>query len=576
MHPFRRPGIVRPGLPSIPIRRRRRRRPAGEPASHRPAARLTGILYGTLQLGALFPVFVITVLAAEIGASEDIVQLVLGTTAAGGALVTGYWLRRRVTRPSGPRLAVSVLALAVALLALGLRPSVWTFAVALGLGAALGPSAMLARHTVARQFPGREGDFLGVSQTWTYLARALGGLAFALAVFGVLDLRWATIALGGAAVAVAGAYAWWPRLRRGASSDQGEAPGGEGEAPEAEPTPLGRLLGSPSLRKGLVATTGIYAAFQLFWAELQPRVAELGFSDRAAAVITALFALTVVLSIPWVRKHSTLSDEDATRSATEASFLLCIAAAFGLVSIVPGLAPVALVVVVLGAYTAAIDIGGNATSSAVTTALSLLDARAVLMSALARSLAATLGGLIAGLVGWTGAVWAILGFALATLVALRRWELHPTEEQAWIEGSCDPLRITLAPPASEDEAGTPARFTVGLESAAGRIGPWAIWRRDTLEAKTPLKPEVPRSERVLVFRLRFDWPLADRRPVRRRSGRLYPGAGVPLALGGKRRGTLRWHLWSLGRWRIEEETLVLQARSLGAAMQVVHHRHGPI
>lgn len=96
----------------------RARPDAPAPDDHRRAARLTGVLYGALQLGALFPGLVITVLADEIGTSDDTVQLVLGLTAAAGVLVTGYWLARGASLQSRGRLAGSVLVFGAALVGL--------------------------------------------------------------------------------------------------------------------------------------------------------------------------------------------------------------------------------------------------------------------------------------------------------------------------------------------------------------------------------------------------------------------------------------------------------------------------
>jgi hypothetical protein len=184
---------------------------------------------------------------------------------------------------------------------------------------------------------------------------------------------------------------------------------------------------------------------------------------------------------------------------------------------------------------------------------------------------------IAANVGWSEAVWWSAGFAVVAFFALRRWEEHPVNHgQDWIGGSCNPLTLRLAtlPRAGAAEAGDPTQFTFEAAGLWQRIGPWQIWRHDSIDAKTPLLPEVSRSERIAVFRLRFDWTLADRHRVPDGAGgSLFPGARVPLVLDGRRRGTLQWQLCQAGTWRTENGSTVLSSPGL-TEIELVHHRHG--
>lgn len=533
------------------------------------AARLSGLLYGALQLAFLFPALAITLIAREIGTSADLVQLVAGTSALGALPVTFYRLWRRAKLPPRWRLAAPVWVLGAALVLLGLVPSLVTFALALALAAAIGPSSMLVRDAVMSQFPDHRGGFIAVSQTWNYATRGGGGLAFALAITGILEVRHAIAALGCAVIAAGVGYACWSRLLGEVAAASAST-----SVPAPEPgIPLGRLLGSPSLHKALLATVGIYAAFQLLWAELQPRIVALGWSEKRASVCVAGFGLAVLVSIPAIRKYSRHSDEDATRSATEASRVLCAAAAFGLLTLAAGPAWGLAAIAAIGVYTAWIEIGGNATSAPILTGLNALDRRGVLLSSLARTVAAALGGVIAAIVGWAGSVWWTLGFAVGTALVLPKLEKHPVA-QGWIEGDCERLKLRFEGLGlSFGGAGEPSMFSLEIVGRADRIGPWKIWRRDTVEAKTPLRPDVPRAERIPAFRMRFDWKLGGLAAVRRTEGPLFAGAAVPIVVAGCRRGTLRWRLLQRGHWRVEDGCTVLYANGL-SDIELVHYRHG--
>lgn len=555
-------------LPSawLATRRARRAELRDLPRPLKVVARLTGVLYATTQLAAVYSSLVVTLLALEIRESVDGVQLVTGLTGGAAIPVVLYYVWRPTRLPGPITIGLLVVALGGTLIALGAAPSLWMFALSSAAASGIGPIALLFRHETSSWFHPDEGGFGGIVQAWNFPARALGGFAFTLALLAGADFTTAAIAFG--ALLVASGVAHTALLLLGRPADA--AP-----IQPTKPMPLLRLLDSPQLKQGQAVFFFVYALFGVFWAETQPRLEEVGFDGQGASVLTAVFGLSVVLSVDALWTYSRKSDRDAEASATSASGRLCAVTALGLLTpLVSSQWPAALAI---AAYSTGIERFANSTTSAVNAGLSKQkDPRVALLSGLTRSASAIAAGVVTSLVGWNGGVLSMLAFALLAMVSLLLWAKHPTGRLAWSRGTGS-LRVRLA----EADSGDPlvkCRLIVeeGTDDDARTIVDWDAWPRDRIDGKGVYDPSDPRDQRIRVLQVKVI-PLERTRrwlPVLSR-GYLHKGARVTLMLGTAERATLVWRSWQFGRWtRNPDGSVTLSAWPLQHAINFVELRHG--
>ena len=493
--------------------------------------RAVGALGAVTLLAVTFPAIALVQIAASAGTTVAFVQVVM----AGGlllslALMLGRLVRRAPLSRRGTVVSATA-GCAVAFALLAAAPGRWTIGAAIAAAALLGRTAAPLRGVASQRFPAYVATAQQRVQNWSYtlftgfqvllsLVSWAAGWRLAAAVFAVIVAAHVVVPL---------------RLP--------DFPDPKTERTVVDHRGWRDLFDLPPVPLALATLCLGVMLFQLLFAQLQPHLVDIGMSDAPAGFVVAALGGARLISLPFTNRYSKLADRRMPLATLLAARWIATSGACAAATLLPlGLWGVVPIVVAA----AALEIGQNSQSAAVSGYFSTLSLEALTVVSIAVAGSAYAGGQLAPLLPW----WGIAGAWF--LVAVTVWGLscaarvRSLRESDWrVNVTPRDRRIVLALRPRPDGV-----LELRLTGHA-RNRPCRLREGDRLVIDSPWDRERPGLPRKREATLRVLWSVHAKGP-RRDSGRLRRRRRFPLVgTDGKVYGSVSWR-GSAGTWTVVE------------------------